>query len=440
MINDKLALLVNESLEREVIGSIINYPNLYEECLIKSSDIHNEYYRNILSVIEFLNKKNEKIDVMSIVDVASRTGKIEKIGGLKLVTEISSEQFTPASFSKNQKMLLENKRKHETLITMSKKMNELLESDLSTFQESLFQDLNKITDSSVSDDDKGDIKEALKEVIEDMQTERNGTTGASSGFIMLDEYIDGFKREKLVIIGARPGAGKTAIALNMVKTHSIDNNLPSVVFNMEMSKTELIKRMISNIGNIQSELMRNPMKTFKEKHWNDTMNSVGVLGSSKMRIFDNPTIDLAYIKQKCRSVSREFPGEHMIVFIDYLQLIKGDPKLEANKNLQIGEISKALKVLARELKCTVVCLSQLGRNVEQRQDKRPIMSDIRDSGQVEQDADIIGMLYRDDYYNPDSQEKNVIELIICKNREGRNGTIKLAFHKEYGKITNKASF
>lgn len=440
MINEKLALLINEELEREFLGSLLNYPHLYEECILSYRDIHNEYYRNILSVMEFLNNKNEKIDVMSIIDVASRTGKIEKIGGIKLLTEISAEQFTSSSFAKNQKMLIENKAKYDTLLLLNKKMNDLLEEDLSTFQEKLFTELNNITDSNVVDDDKGDIKEALKKVIEDMQTERNGTTGASTGFIMLDDYLDGFKKEKLVIIGARPGAGKTAIMLNMVKTHSIDNNGPSVVFNMEMSSSELIKRMIGNIGNIESGLMRNPMKTFKEKHWSDTMNSVGVLGSSKMRIFDKPSIDMAYIKQKCRAVAREFPGEHMLVFIDYLQLIKGDPKLDANKNLQIGEISKALKVLARELKCTVICLSQLGRNVEQRQDKRPMMSDIRDSGQVEQDADIIGMLYRDDYYNPESQDKNIIEFIVCKNREGKNGTVKLAFHKEYGKITNMGSY
>lgn len=435
-INEQLQSLINYDLERSHVAVLMNYKELNDENLLTPDNLHDNILKNVLWIIIDLHKKGIDPTPMAVVDRAARANKIEKIGGLKNITELAASSFTKHDFNQNQKILLENYKRFETIRLLNAKMNEVLESDLGSFQEGLINDLSKLADTNSVDDDDGNIKGAILNVFNEMQTEKNGITGVSTGFNMLDEYLDGFRKQKLIIIGARPGAGKTAIVMNMAQHHSVNNGLPSVMFSMEMSKEELVKRMISSVGLINSDLMRNPVKRFKDQHWDDSINAIGAISNSNLYVFDKPAIDMAYIKSKCRMVSRQNKGKHMLVFIDYLQLIKGDPRLETNKNIQIGEISKALKVLSRELDCTVICLSQLGREVEKRQDKRPLMSDIRDSGQVEQDADIIGMLYRDDYYNADSEEKNVLEFIVSKNRDGRVGTVKLSFQKEFSKITN----
>lgn len=436
-INEMLQTLNNYDLERSTLSILLAYPEKLEECEITKDMLVDTTLSTLLNTMIYMKNKGQEVNTMSIINFAASKGKMDAIGGTKLISELASESIGASQFESFQKLIKENHLKRQTILLMQKTMSEVLESDIDTLQEGLFSELSRITDSSKKDDDDGNVKEALVNVLNDMQTEKEGITGASTGFTLLDEYLDGLKKQKLIIIGARPGAGKTALIMNMLQTHSVINKQPSIMFNMEMSKEELLKRMISSIGLINSGLMRNPVKRFKDKEWESTMSAVGLIDNSKFRLFDKPSVDLSYIKSKCRKMKRDFPNEHILVFIDYLQLIKGNPKLEGNKNLQIGEISTALKVLSRELDCTVVCLSQLGREVEKRQDKRPIMSDIRDSGQVEQDADIIGMLYRDDYYNPEtSEKKNIIEFIIAKNREGRTGTVDMLFQKEFSKISN----
>lgn len=437
-INEQLSTLINYDLEKEVVGTLILHPDLVNESNLKPEHFHTEQIRNILYIINDLHSKNIIPDFSSILDRAAKAKKVDKIGGASFISELVGTVMTEKNFNQNQRMLIDNKKKYDTILLLAKKMNEVALSELGSFQESLITDLSKLADSNSTDDEDGSIKNAVMNVYNDMQTEKEGISGASTSFRMLDEYLDGFRKQKLIIIGARPGAGKSAIIMNMAQYHSINKGLPSVVFSMEMSKEELVKRMISSVGMVNTELMRNPMKRFGDKHWEDSIKAMGAISDSNLHIFDKPAVDMAYIKSKCRMISRRNKGKHMLVFIDYLQLIKGDPRLEMNKNVQIGEISKALKVLSRELDCTVICLSQLGREVEKRQDKRPLMSDIRDSGQVEQDADVIGMLYRDDYYNPDSQDKDLLEFIVAKNRDGRVGTVKLMFKKEFSKISNLA--
>jgi replicative DNA helicase len=194
--------------------------------------------------------------------------------------------------------------------------------------------------------------------------------------------------------------------------------------------------MMSSLENIDAQKMRNPAKDFVDGDWTKTTMAMGKLGKMPIHIFDKSGVDIGYIRQKCRLLKRMYPDKHIIIMIDYLQLIIGNPKHGGNRTAEISEISRMLKHIARDLDITVIALSQLSRAVEQRQDKRPMMSDLRESGQIEQDADVIGFLYRDDYYDKESENKNIVEVIIAKQRNGPTGTIQLAFMKEYNKFIN----
>jgi len=433
---DKLQLLINLDLENSIIGGILKYPELMEKCLVKSEYFYYTNNKTIMQVIEDIYKKGIKPDLMAVINKAIEKQVLDNAGGYKYIQELTQAEFSANTFEQTQRLLLEKYQKREAYMLMQKNMELLIDSDFGNFNDKMINDLADISDRTSLDSEDGSVKEALQNVFESMQVSNTGIKGASSGFETLDKYINGLQRKKLIVIGARPAMGKSATVTNIAEAHSIKNDKPTVIFSLEMSTEEMVERMISSVGNVNSELMRNPVQMFNDKHWERATQSIGAIGSSKIHIFDKPAVDMAYIKQKCRLVQRKYPGEHMVVFIDYLQLIKGDPRLEANKNIQIGEISKALKTMSKELDCTVIALSQLSRNVEQRQDKRPMQSDLRDSGQVEQDADIIGMLYRDEIYNPNTTDKDIMELIIVKNRGGRIGTINLKFHKEISKIVD----
>ncbi|WP_349632700.1 DnaB-like helicase C-terminal domain-containing protein [Neobacillus sp. WH10] len=229
--------------------------------------------------------------------------------------------------------------------------------------------------------------------------------------------------------------GKTAFALNLA-LHAAFKDV-SAVFSLEMGKKQLLKRMAGFTGSIDSLKMKNPMKEFQEDDWQHFTDSIATLSKTNLHIFDRAGMDVPFIWSKLRKIRREYDREkRILVVIDYLQLIEGDPKYKQNRQAEISEISRALKTMARELNVVVIALSQLSRGVESRTDKRPILSDLRESGQIEQDADLIAFLYRDDYYTNDSPLKDRMEVILAKHRNGPTGTMELGFNKEYGKFVH----
>ncbi|HLG27665.1 MAG TPA: DnaB-like helicase C-terminal domain-containing protein, partial [Paenisporosarcina sp.] len=255
----------------------------------------------------------------------------------------------------------------------------------------------------------------------------------------------GFQEEELIIIGARPSVGKTAFALNVannaaqMRTNAKgEHELGDVaaIFSLEMPRKQLLKRFIGFKGNIDGTSMRNARKNFKDGDWQSVTMAIGNLQNVDIKIFDKSGVDVNYIWGKVRKLKRQFEGRRILVIIDYLQLIQGGAEHKGNRMQEISEISRMLKHMARELKVSVIALSQLSRGVEQRQDKRPMLSDLRESGQIEQDADVIGFLYRDDYYDKESEATNIIEVILAKQRNGPIGTVNLAFVKEYQKFIN----
>lgn len=278
------------------------------------------------------------------------------------------------------------------------------------------------------------IKDVLLDTferIEFLYNNRGGVSGISSGYPDLDKMTNGFNRSDLIILAARPAVGKTAFALNLATNVAARAGQTVAIFSLEMGKEQLVQRILCAEANIDAGRMRSGM--LDEDDWPKLTMAVGSLSETPIFIDDTPGITVHDIRAKCRRLK----AEHGIglVLIDYLQLISGNGRTD-NRQQEVSEISRTLKLIARELDVTVIALSQLSRSVEQRQDKRPMMSDLRESGSIEQDADIVSFLYRDDYYNPESERKNIVEFIIAKQRSGPTGTVELVFLKNFNKFVS----
>ena len=267
-------------------------------------------------------------------------------------------------------------------------------------------------------------------------------TGLPTGFRDLDKITTGLHPDQLIILAARPAVGKTAFVLNIVQNVGTKQNKAVAVFSLEMGAESLVDRMLAAEGMIDSHALRTGQ--LPEQDWNNVMIAQGALAEAPIYIDDTPGIKITEIRARSRKLSQEVEGGLGLIVIDYLQLITGTRP--ENRQQEVSDISRQLKILAKELKVPVIALSQLSRGVEQRQDKRPVLSDIRESGSIEQDADIVAFLYRDDYYRKESEESenaiedNTIEVILEKNRAGARGTVKLLFQKEYNKFSSIAQF
>lgn len=281
------------------------------------------------------------------------------------------------------------------------------------------------------------IKQVALNVLEKIETasKSGGTvTGIPTGFIDLDYKTSGMQPSDFILIAARPSMGKTAFVLNLVDHVAVRKGLPCMVFSLEMSKEQLVNRMLSMESNVDSQKLRTGSLT--DADWDAVVEGIGIIGNSKLIIDDTPGISITELRSKCRKMKLEY-GLSMVI-IDYLQLMSGSGKTGDNRQQEISEISRSLKALARELNAPVIALSQLSRACETRQDHRPMLSDLRESGAIEQDADVVMFLYRDDYYNKDTERPNVAEVIIAKQRNGPIGTVELLWRPEFTKFVNMA--
>lgn len=270
------------------------------------------------------------------------------------------------------------------------------------------------------------------EKIEKASKTKETVTGVPTGFIDLDYKTSGFQPSDLILFAARPSMGKTAFVLNVVDHVAVKKKIPCMVFSLEMSKEQLVNRMLSMESNVDTQKLRTG--TLTDSDWDAVVEGVGIIGNSSLIIDDTPGISISELRSKCRKMKLE-QGLGMII-IDYLQLMTGSGKTSDNRQQEISEISRSLKALARELKAPVVALSQLSRACESRADHRPMLSDLRESGAIEQDADVVMFLYRDDYYNKDSEMKDIAEVIIAKQRNGPIGTVNLVWMPQYTKFAN----
>ncbi|WP_280146579.1 replicative DNA helicase [Bacillus velezensis] len=431
------AFLYNTDAEQTFLGALLLNPDLLKDCSTKPMHLSQVKHKNLLSAMLELDTKGMPIDLVSITEYIGRDN-LGSVGGHQYLAALASSVPTTANIRFYEKIIFEHWQRREMgKIAEEIKQNSSNE-DPSAVIQSTISDLMRLEDAT-SDGEDGAIQNDLLEIYEELAEPKGEITGMRSGFTELDRMTSGFQKQELVIIAARPSVGKTAFCLNVAQNF-MSSPLNQYkggavgIFSLEMSRKQLLKRMASSLGNINAHAMRTGNLTAND--WNKLSQANGVLGSADLRIFDRPGVTVNEIWSKVRKMKREFAGKDILIIIDYLQLISGSAKHRGNRTQEISEISRMLKHMARELDICVIALSQLSRGVEQRQDKRPMMSDIRESGQIEQDADVIGFLYRDDYYDKESESKNIIEIIIGKQRNGPVGTVSLAFIKEYGLFVN----
>ncbi len=427
----------NIEAEQAVLGAIL----LNSDALITtmervtSDDFYRGAHQRIFGAMIELAEENEPVDLITLTARLQDKQQLEDIGGVTYLSELANAVPTAANVD-YYAAIVEEKSMLRRLIRAATQIvsNGYASSDdvgaLLSEAEARILEISQRRSSSgfVS------IRDVLMEVFERVEflySHKGGSTGIPTGFVELDRMTSGFQRSDLIIVAARPSVGKTAFALNIAQNVGVRAKETVAIFSLEMGAAQLVQRMICAEANVDASRMRTGF--LEGDDWEKLTMAIGALSEASIYIDDSPSITVAEIRAKCRRLKKE-KGLGMIL-IDYLQLIHGRGKGD-NRQQEVSEISRTLKQIARELNVPVIALSQLSRGVEQRQDKRPMMSDLRESGSIEQDADIVAFLYRDDYYNKESEKKNIIEIIIAKQRNGPVGTVELAFLKNYNKFVN----
>ncbi|WP_404975120.1 replicative DNA helicase [Weissella paramesenteroides] len=455
--NEGAPLRVPQDVEAEqaVLGSILlatDPKDLLADIMtiLEPSDFYRTAHRLIYSAILALDETQRAIDILTITDELDKDNQVENVGGMAYLTELASSVPVAGNALYYARIVRERSVRRNMIDTLQDSLTQTYEgsdsvddavADLST-------KLDLINGGEKSADFKNiaDVVNKSFEQIEQNSRTDETVTGLASGFPALDNLTTGFHEGEMIIIAARPAVGKTAFVLNIAQKVAVaDPTLPVVIFSLEMPDTSLVNRMLAAEGNINSQHMRTGQLEAEE--WNSLAVATGSLARTNIYIDDTPGIKVTEIRSKLRRLYKR-EGRLGLVIIDYLQLIEGTRS--EGRQQEVSAISRAIKMMAMEMNVPIIALSQLSRSVEQRQDKRPMLSDIRESGSIEQDADIVAFLYRDDYYdksNDDTDNQNdprdeeqqdigEIEVILEKNRSGARGTARLLFVKSYNKFSN----
>ena len=424
--------------EQAIIGSMLTDRDAVISAIeiLKEEDFYREDNKAIYTAILNLYNRAEPIDIITVKSELESMGKFEQVGGLEYLAELPEKVPTTANAMKYIKIVEEK----STLRRLIKTANEIIELGYSPTED--VEDImegaeKKIFNIMQEKNQKGyaPIKDVLVESftkLEELYNRKQHITGVPSGFTELDYRTAGFHGSELILIAARPAMGKTAFALNIATNAAVKANVPVAVFSLEMSKEQLVNRILCSESMVDSNKVRTGK--LEEDDWTKLAGAIGPLSEAEIFIDDTPGINITEIRAKCRKLKLE--KNIGMVVIDYLQLIQGSNKRGGSREQEISEISRSLKILAKELDVPVIALSQLSRAAEQRPDHRPMLSDLRESGAIEQDADIVMFLYRDDYYNQDSDKKDIAEIIIAKHRGGSTGTVELLWLGSYTKFVN----
>ena len=430
----------DEDAEQAVLGSMLtdNDAVMAAVEVLKEDAFYREDNKIIYQAILNLYSKSEPIDIITLKDELESMGKFEQVGGLEYLAELPEKVPTTANAMKYIKIVEEK----STLRRLIKTANEIIELGYSPTED--VEDImegaeKKIFNIMQEKNQKGyaPIKDVLVESftkLEELYNRKQHITGVPSGFTELDYRTAGFHGSELILIAARPAMGKTAFALNIATNAAVKANVPVAVFSLEMSKEQLVNRILCSESMVDSNKVRTGK--LEEDDWTKLAGAIGPLSEAEIFIDDTPGINITEIRAKCRKLKLE--KNIGMVVIDYLQLIQGSNKRGGSREQEISEISRSLKILAKELDVPVIALSQLSRAAEQRPDHRPMLSDLRESGAIEQDADIVMFLYRDDYYNKDTELKGIAEIIIAKQRNGPIGTVKMAWIPEQTRFADLA--
>lgn len=429
----------NMEAEQSVTGAIL----LDQESVITASEIlspedfYSPQFKALYNGMLSLYKEGKAIDPVTLQNKLREQEVPEDLYSIEFISNILSSVPTSANI-KYYAEIVKNKAILRRLIRVSESIANDCYQDTENLDELLDKTEKQIFDvvQNRSTTDFVPIRETALETLESIQNAAKtvgAVTGISTGFYDLDSRTAGLQKSDLVLIAARPSMGKTAFVLNIAEFVAIRNHIPTAVFSLEMSRIQLAKRLISMNSKVDSQHIR--VGNLADDEWGKITESTILLGESALVIDDTPGISVAALRSKCRKLKIE--NDLGLVIIDYLQLMSGSGsrKSDSRQN-EIAEISRSLKALAREIDCPVIALSQLSRAVESREDKRPMLSDLRESGAIEQDADVVMFLYRDEYYNKDSDDKGTAEVIIGKQRNGPTCTVRLKWLAEYTKFAN----
>ena len=437
---EKTNILPHDLLaEQAVLGSIFLDPDkihIASEYLTKDS-FFKLSHGMLFNIMQELSDKGDPIDPVSVKSALDSIGQFEQVGGMAFLASLINAVPTSAHIEHYSKVVAEKSRARKFIEDLSQSISNVYDGqkDLNEILSQTEQNLSTIS----NEQKKGfrpiiDVIDSTQSILDERSQKVGDVTGTSTGFTDFDQITTGLHEDNLIIIAARPAMGKTAFALNIAQNVAKSSDKAVAIFSLEMGAESLVERMLSAEGLIPSYHVRTG--NLSESEWRRMISAQERLARGKIFIDDTAEIRISEIRSKAKRLAQENGGLGLIV-IDYLQLIEGRGR--ENRQQEVSEISRQLKIIAKELKVPVIALSQLSRGVDQRNDKRPILSDLRESGSIEQDADIVAFLYREAYYKRDEQEEpdNVTELILEKNRHGSLGTVQLYFLKEYAKFANK---
>ena len=425
--------------EQSVIGSMLMDRDAIVEVsdILKKEDFYYSQYGMLFEAMVTLYNEGKPADLVTVSNKLKEMGAPESVSSLEYVGEILATVPT-STHAKQYAQIVQDKAVLRKMIKFTEKTTELCyagKSDVSSLLEDAEKELFDITQKRGGGEDFVPMQDIVLDVLDTIEASaKRGSkiTGVPTGFIDLDEKLTGLHGSELILIAARPAMGKTAFALNIAQYAAMKADVPCAVFSLEMSKEQLATRLIAMDSMVDSQAIRTGQLV--DSDWDKLMDSTYRVGSTKMFIDDTPGITIPELRSKCRKLKQtENIG---LIIIDYLQLMNGTGRSESRQQ-EISEISRSLKKLARELDVPVVALSQLNRAVDSREDHKPVMSDLRESGAIEQDADVIMFIYRDDYYNKESTKPGIADIIVAKQRNGSTGPVELVWLGKYTKFGNK---
>lgn len=458
----------NIEAERAVLGAILLNNSAIATALeyLQPEDFYKHAHRILFQTMVELNDKDQPLDTVTLLNTLKSNNQLEDVGGATIISEIASVVPSAANIAYYAKIVADKATARRLIAVATDIITQTNEGGMEIAD--ILDDAERSIMGVSSNRNSGGfrrIDEVLDKTVDEINrlaTQGNEITGLPTGYTGFDRLTSGLQPDNLIILAARPAVGKTAFALNMAQNIATSRETTVALFSLEMSAESLVSRMICAEGTIRADHLRNG--SLDEDEYRKLMMAVGSLSRASIYIDDTPGIKMSQIRAKCLRLAKERQKDKPLglVVIDYLQLIEGSNK--ESRQQEVSEISRQLKKLAKEINVPVIALSQLSRRVESREDKRPVLSDIRESGSIEQDADIVAFLYREDYYestnltpkadeNSDNQQPfqntdsnqadevpSTVELIIEKNRAGARGTVNLAFSKQYNKFTNIANF
>lgn len=425
--------------EQAVLGAMLLKPDAVTTAAeeLSADDFYRETHRLIYEAMMELKDRTEPVDLVTLTEQLKKADKLAKIGGIPALSLIANSVPTAANVHYHARIVHE-KAQLRSLISAATEIAGAAYESADEVEDIMDNAEKRIlaVSSGKRSKDFVPLQEILLDTLEQIDARYNNKgsiTGLPTGFTELDHLTAGLQKSDLILVAARPSMGKTAFTLNIAAHVVLRAREPVAFFSLEMSKEQLVQRLLCSEGRIDSQRLR--VGELEEKEWGDLIDTANRLSAAPLYIDDTPSITVMELRSKARRLKAEH-GLSLIV-IDYLQLMQGRASKNGdNRQQEISEISRSLKALARELNVPVIALSQLSRSVESRQVKRPMLSDLRESGSLEQDADIVMFLYREDYYDPETENKNITEVIIAKHRNGPVDTVDLTFLKQFTKFGN----